>query len=1030
MIESIKITSLTNIGSNLSYTSIFPVVNVTGSPFTNKANLQIIGNYILSQAGGANMVQAAQATLAQAVVNSAQPNITSVGTLSINTLNISGGTNGQYLQTNGSGNLAWVSGGGSGNGVVGGSNTQIQFNNAGNFGGNSGLTWNGSTGALSTLNLSVSSGATIYGNTALTNLNVAGNLTTNNIFTDNYYYANGTPFSGGGNGDYSNSNVVSLLSAFGSNTITTTGNVSVGNIIGNGQALTNIAGANVSGFVPNANVANTAFAVAAANVSGLGNIATINLTGSNANVLYGNGVFAAAAGGNANTGNVTFSDINVIGTGNLNLQPNPADAGRYLDIYLTGNADIHVAVGSAGANLILGTDEEANISVLQGGNVAIQAGNVSGTQTWTFDTTGDINIPPNANSSASGRIQSANGYPTLLAYGTGSHGGPELTWADTDDVNDLGNANVLRNTMYINESGLWVGMNENLVANTFAGTWNFTPNGTIIFPTLEVDLHNGGVQTGQVLQFGNSSQQAIITGPTPSANNAAERLIIQGQRGNGTGEGGDVYVWGGDADTNGGDIKIYAGDADNVAAGSGGYVNIDGGAGFDDGGGITLTGGISANGYGGTVNITGGSGELGGGAASLQGGYGGNGQGGTVQIVGGGGNSQSSYGNVEIGSGTYAWLFNNSGNLVLPGNTFAVNYANGTQVPLGGGANTGNIIFDQSTIESNQSNAYINLNASGSGVLSLGTNDQSNVRIVTDEGNVNNQWTFGTDGSLTLPIGVSIDYNGNVQYPKIIADSGKLFSVQGQGNTGSAALAWTVDPNAASQYAAVSVSRAGGDDLAKVVLQAQSDSGNVATVKIWQFSETGNLTLPTGGQIIVSGGLVSSGASPAPTINGFSITNSVGISGNGNIAGNNISATGNISANNFTGNGGTLSNVATKVEGSWTLASGTNTVSISVPGSGTYSLWVNGNIPNGIITYIATAVVTNTNVPVLGEQYAWYYALGNALVLTSIPDQFVGTVGAISNVNTYAGNTANVFTFGITNNSGNIAVVNYGYTKL
>jgi hypothetical protein len=150
----------------------------------------------------------------------------------------------------------------------------------------------------------------------------------------------------------------------------------------------------------------------------------------------------------------------------------------------------------------------------------------------------------------------------------------------------------------------------------------------------------------------------------------------------------------------------------------------------------------------------------------------------------------------------------------------------------------------------------------------------------------------------------------------------------------------------------------------------------------------------------------------------------------GNIAGGNISATGNISANNFTGNGGGLSNVATKVAGSWTLASGNNTVSISVPLNGTYALWVNGNIPNGIITYTATAVVTNTNVPVLGEQYGWYYAVGNALVLTSIPDQFTGTVGSISNVNTYIGNTANVFTFGITNNSGANAVVNYGYTKL
>lgn len=81
MIDSIKITSLTNIGSNLSYTSVLPVVDVTAN-VTYKANLQIIGNLILSGAGGSNLVQAAQATLAQSVVNSAQPNITSVGTLS------------------------------------------------------------------------------------------------------------------------------------------------------------------------------------------------------------------------------------------------------------------------------------------------------------------------------------------------------------------------------------------------------------------------------------------------------------------------------------------------------------------------------------------------------------------------------------------------------------------------------------------------------------------------------------------------------------------------------------------------------------------------------------------------------------------------------------------------------------------------------------------------------------------------------------------------------------------------------------
>jgi hypothetical protein len=196
-----------------------------------------------------------------------------------------------------------------------------------------------------------------------------------------------------------------------------------------------------------------------------------------------------------------------------------------------------------------------------------------------------------------------------------------------------------------------------------------------------------------------------------------------------------------------------------------------------------------------------------------------------------------------------------------------------------------------------------------------------------------------------------------------------------------------------------------------IVRIAVGQNGGAGGPNLWDFNANGTTTLP--------GNLISSGASPAPSISGFDSISSIS-----------VSASGNISANNFTGNGGGLSNVATKISSSWSLASGNNTVSISVPLNGTYAIWVNGNIPNGIITYTATAVVTNTNVPVLGEQYAWYYAVGNALVFTTIPDQFTGTVGSISNVNTYIGNTANVFTFGITNNSGNTAVVNYGYTKL
>jgi hypothetical protein len=143
-----------------------------------------------------------------------------------------------------------------------------------------------------------------------------------------------------------------------------------------------------------------------------------------------------------------------------------------------------------------------------------------------------------------------------------------------------------------------------------------------------------------------------------------------------------------------------------------------------------------------------------------------------------------------------------------------------------------------------------------------------------------------------------------------------------------------------------------------------------------------------------------------------------------------MTTTGNVSVGgnlNVTGN--ITGNIATQTTGSWTVTAGAGTYSLTVPINGTYSIWVRGNIPNGIVTYTATAVVTNTNVPVLGTSYGWYYAAGNALVLTAIPTQFVGTVNTISNA-VVSTTTANVFTFGITNNSGSSQIVNWGYTKL
>lgn len=88
MSQTIKITELTNIAGNLAYTTLVPVVNMSGTPETQKANLQIVGNLILSGAGGSYFVAAAQSVLSETVSNAAQPNITSVGTLT--SLTVSG----------------------------------------------------------------------------------------------------------------------------------------------------------------------------------------------------------------------------------------------------------------------------------------------------------------------------------------------------------------------------------------------------------------------------------------------------------------------------------------------------------------------------------------------------------------------------------------------------------------------------------------------------------------------------------------------------------------------------------------------------------------------------------------------------------------------------------------------------------------------------------------------------------------------------------------------------------------------------
>ena len=91
-----------------------------------------------------------------------------------------GGTNGYFLQTDGAGGLSWVAGGGSGNGTVGGSNTQIQFNDNGSFGGSANLIFDNTSNTLY-----LTGTANVAGNIVISQNASAANITSTDTLTAN-----------------------------------------------------------------------------------------------------------------------------------------------------------------------------------------------------------------------------------------------------------------------------------------------------------------------------------------------------------------------------------------------------------------------------------------------------------------------------------------------------------------------------------------------------------------------------------------------------------------------------------------------------------------------------------------------------------------------------------------------------------------------------------------------------------------------------------------------------------------------------
>jgi len=248
-------------------------------------------------------------------------------------------------------------------------------------------------------------------------------------------------------------------------------------------------------------------------------------------------------------------------------------------------------------------------------------------------------------------------------------------------------------------------------------------------------------------------------------------------------------------------------------------------------------------------------------------------------------------------------------------------------------------------------------------------------------GNSAAAYTFGIEGNLIVP--------GNVTAARFIGDGTLLTTLPGYAYS---------NVNVAAYLATATITTTGNITAANFV-------GNI--------SITGNVT----------------GTSANVTLQAGSYSST--FDNQGNVTVPKLFTAGNIqTAGYLFGNGTLLTGVAIKTTGSWTVPTGNSTQSFTVA-SGTYQLWVDCNIPNGILAWNATATVTNSNVPVVGVQYAWVYNGGGTPIdFTSIPNQFVGTGNTIVRSSVSPSVTTNRFDFGINNTSGGNVTVSYGYVKI
>lgn len=333
-------------------------------------------------------------------------NISNLG--NVENVRIFGGINGYFLQTDGIGNLTWAAGGnGGGNGSPGGANMQVQYNDAGAFGGDAGFIYDKDTNLLTVKDISVGN---ISANYIVTNWDVNAN-----VVYANYLYGDGSNITNITATHAATANTVvnnaqpNITSVGTLTSLNLSGNITNANwtysnyFSGNGNPLFGIVAGNIVGTVANANFAAYAGNITVAaqpNITSLGTLVSLTVA---ANISAGNtsitGVVSTtniAVSGNANL--APGSTLRSLGDVNFTQAPN-VSLGNVSNLHISGGVNGYVLATDGGGNLYWTAGGGGGNGTPGGSNTQVQyndSGAFGGSAFFTFnENTNNVQISGN-----------------------------------------------------------------------------------------------------------------------------------------------------------------------------------------------------------------------------------------------------------------------------------------------------------------------------------------------------------------------------------------------------------------------------------------------------------------------------------------------------------------------------------------------------------------------------------------------------------------------------------------------------------